>query len=258
MSADGLIANVTLIVALPFLYALKRFLRNCDCRFTQHLETIYFKGESYPFFATRWWNNVSQKIFDQEIAPYFAALGDFQSTVILDIGAATGHFGIVAARLFPGSKVYAFEPAERQRILLARNARLNRVDRFEIEPFGLWNRADTLAFRTVGAESSFARVSRFQGTLDFPEQVQVMPLDQWVADHAIGRIDLIKMDAEGAEIEILEGAQVTLKRFRPRLLVQAYHIRDGVRTFERCAAILRGHGYSISESGNGSGLLCAL
>ena len=259
MPIAELIAESTLTsVTLPLLYSLKNFLRICDCRFTQRQQKIHFQGQAFPFFTTRWWDNVTQEIFDREITPYFSALGDFQPQIIFDIGAATGHFGIVAARLFPGAKVHAFEPAERQRILLARNAKLNRVDRFEIEPLGLWSHSDTLAFRTVGAESSLALVSRFQGTLDFPEQVQVIPLDQWVNDHAIERIDLIKMDAEGAEIEILEGAHTTLTRFRPRLLVQAYHIRGGVRTFERCAAILRGHGYSISESGNGSGLLCAL
>lgn len=245
-------------MALPPLYALKRLLRICDCRFTQRRQQIHFRGHEFLFFATRWWDNVSQEIFDQEIAPYFNALGDFRPTAVVDVGAATGHFSIAAARLFPEAKIYAFEPAVRQRILLSRNAKLNRANRIQIAPFGLWSHSDTLAFRTVGAESSFADVSRFRGVLDFPEKVAVISLDQWIGDNKIQRVDLIKMDAEGAEIEILKGATTTLQRFHPRLLIQAYHSREGARTFERCVEMLRHHSYTIDEYAPPSGLLRAI
>jgi FkbM family methyltransferase len=244
-------------LALPLSYAFKRFLRICDCRLTRRQAHLQFRDHDFPFFATRWWDNVSQAIFEEEIAPYFGALQDFQPMTILDVGAATGHFCVVATRLFPNAEVYAFEPALRQRILLSRNGKLNRVERLHIEPLGLWSHRDTLAFRTVGAESSFASVSRFQGILDFPEKVPVVSLDQWVSENQIERIDLIKMDAEGAEVEILQGAETTLQRFHPRLLVQAYHLREGVRTFERCAEMLKHYSYTVDEYAPPSGLLRA-
>jgi FkbM family methyltransferase len=229
----------------------------CDCLLTRRTQTIRCRTQACRFFCTYWWNDVSQQIFDDEILPYFEALGDFQPSLIVDIGAASGHFGIMAAKTFDCRAVYAFEPAKRQRILLTRNVRLNAVDRLVIEPFGLWNRSDVLPFRTVGAESSFAPVSRFQGVLAFPEMLPVKTLDQWVEDKQIAGIDLIKIDAEGAELEILEGARGSLKRFRPRLLVQAYHIRDGARTFEQCARTLEAIGYAVHEVHPGKGLLYA-
>ena len=238
-------------------YSIKHLLRLCDCLLTHKTEPIRFRENRYHFFCTYWWNNVSQQIFDDEISPYFNALGDFSPSVILDVGAASGHFGIVASRIFDPCTVYAFEPSRRQRILLSRNARLNRVDRLIIEPFGLWNRADMLPFRTVGAESSFAPVSRFRGVLDFPEMLAVSTLDRWSKDKRISRIDLIKIDAEGAEIEILEGAQATLARFHPHLLLQAYHLRNGSRTFERCAHMLKSQGYKVHEFPPHKGLLVA-
>lgn len=239
-------------------YALKRFLRICDSRWTQKTQEVQFRGGRFQFYCTYWWSDASQTLLDSEIAPYLAALGDdFEPSVIIDVGAATGHFAILAAKIFPRSTVYAFEPSKRQRILLARNARLNGVKNLEIEPFGLWNRADQLAFRTNGAESSFEPVSRFQGQLRFLEKVAVLPLDQWAREKSVSGIDLIKMDAEGAEIEILEGAQEVLDRDHPRLLVQAYHLRDGARTLERCAETLQQFHYTTLEAGEGSGLLCA-
>lgn len=238
-------------------YSIKRFLRICDCLLTPKKETIRFRNDLYPFFCTYWWNDVSQRTFQDEIAPYFDALGDFQPSITVDVGAASGHFGIVASKIFPGCRIYAFEPALRQRILLSRNMRLNSVINCEVQPVGLWKTSGNLPFRTVGAESSFAPVSRFQGVLSFPETVAVVSLDRWVEQKGIARVDLIKIDAEGAEVEILEGAQSTLSRFHPRMLIQAYHLRNGTRTFEWCAQTLRSHGYDIEEQSPPSGLLYA-
>ena len=243
---------------LPTPYAIKRFLRVCDSRWSRRRKEVQFRGRSFQFNSTYWWNDASQGLFETEIAPYFAALeSDFDPSVILDVGAATGQFTVLAAALFPQCDVYAFEPSQRQRILLSRNACINEVENFEVEPFGLWKCADQLAFRTNGAEGSFEPVSRFQGTLSFPEKVRVVSLDDWVKEKSLKKIDLIKIDAEGAEIEILQGAQATMDRFHPRVLVQAYHLRDGVRTFERCADILEQHHYTTCEAGAQTGLLCA-
>ena len=243
---------------MPILYSTKRVLRILDSRWTRKTRDVQFRGIRFRFYSTYWWSDVSQTLLETEIAPYFEALErDFKPLLIVDVGAATGHFAILAARLFPGSIVYAFEPSERQRILLTRNARLNEVKNLKIVPFGLWKCADQLAFRTNGAESSLESVSRFRGHLKFLEKVAVLPLDQWVREKGISGIDLIKMDAEGAEIEILEGADAVLRRDHPRLLVQAYHLHEGTRTLERCATMLQRIGYETEEFGLESGLLCA-
>jgi FkbM family methyltransferase len=241
----------------PVLYSIKRLLRILDSRWAHKTRKVQFRGISFEFYVTYWWSDVSQTLLETEIAPYFDVLeNDFNPSVIIDVGAATGHFAILAAKLFPGSTVYAFEPSKRQRILLARNAERNGVN-LEIEPFGLWNRADRLPFRTNGAESSFESVSRFRGQLRFLEKVPVLSLDKWTQEKRLTHVELVKMDAEGAELEILEGASETLRLLRPRLLIQAYHQRNGVRTFERCADLLAHQGYRIQEPAPNSGLLYA-
>lgn len=240
------------------LYAMKTVLRIYDSRWTPRRTKVQFRGRSFSFYSTYWWSDVSQELLKTEIAPYFETLNqDFSPSVILDVGAASGQFTILAAELFPDSTVFAFEPSHRQRTLLSRNARLNEVKNFKIEPLGLWKCADQIPFRTNGAESSFEPVSRFHGILTFPEKVRVVSLDQWVQEKFLQTVDLVKIDAEGAEIEILQGAQQTLDDFHPRVLVQAYHVREGERTFERCAEILKRHRYTVREHGAPSGLLVA-
>jgi len=53
-------------------------------------------------------------------------------------------------------------------------------------------------------------------------------------------VTLVERHAEGAEIEILQGSAAVLERDYPKLLVQAYHLREGKRTPERCSEILQG------------------
>ncbi len=240
-------------------YSIKRWLRILDSRRASKTQEVQFRGRSFRFYSTYWWSDISQALLDREIDPYFAPLKiDFRPSVIIDVGAATGHFAILATQLYPEAKIYAFEPSERQRILLSRNAHLNGVADLEIESLGLWSHADELAFRTNGAESSFESVSRFRGKLPFREKVTVIDLDQWAQKKNVGKINLIKMDAEGAELEILEGARKVLERDHPRLLIQAYHFRDGVRTLESCANTLRAMGYETCETPPTSGLLYAV
>ncbi len=230
-------------------YYLKRFLRLCDSRFCRRQESVHFGGEDFRFFETYWWPNASQPIFEQEIGPYFEVLDSIllNPSLVLDVGAASGHFAIPIARRFPEARVICFEPALRQRLLLKRNAALNKITNFQVESVGLWNKQDLLAFRTNGAESSFASVSRFAGSLPFPEQVPVITLDQWASEHRISSLDLLKADVEGAELAMLEGGRETLQKFHPQLLIQAYHTVDGSRTFERCAAFVEKLGYRVAE-----------
>src|SRR5438105_8954752 len=125
---------------LPTPYNIKRVLRLWDSRLSNKIKQLHFRGRTFEFYETYWWSDASQRLLDAEIAPYFAALEKaFHPAIILDVGAATGQFSILASCLFPRSSIYAFEPAERQRILLSRNMRLNKVVNTKIEPRGLWN-----------------------------------------------------------------------------------------------------------------------
>ncbi|HWZ58279.1 MAG TPA: FkbM family methyltransferase, partial [Gemmatimonadaceae bacterium] len=110
------------------------------------------------------------------------------------------------------------------------------------------------AFRTHGSMSGIAGVSVLPAGLSFRERIHVLSLDQWAAAMSV---DLIKMDIEGAELEALAGARAVLSRDHPDVLMQAYHLRDGARTLERCAAQLTALGYEAREVRAHPGLLFA-
>jgi hypothetical protein len=61
------------------------------------------------------------------------------------------------------------------------------------------------------------------GATSFDAAISTTTIDRLVADHTIPRVDFIKMDIEGSELEALQGAQQTLREFAPRLAISLYH-----------------------------------
>ncbi len=241
------------------LESLKRATRLTEAALTPRRSTVHFEGCDLRLVRSAWWDDATQASFDLEIAGYFEALPrsrEFRRAC--DAGAATGLFSIAACGRYAGLRVHAFEPSWRQRILLRRNLELNQLKgRVDVAPLGLWSTEGRMEFRTHGAISSLRAATTLPQTLAFSEHVAVTTLDGWSQRQGLTGVDLIKMDIEGAEIEALQGARDTLRRDRPDLLIQAYHLRDGARTFERCAALLQQMGYVVREAPSSPGLLHA-
>jgi FkbM family methyltransferase len=142
-------------------------------------------------------------------------------SICLDIGAAQGYFTVLMAKLSgPDGAVHAFEPSELcERI--AYHAELNGRDH---------------VLAPVSAHKRFV----------VGDAVQSDPLsatvDEVVArDASLERVDVIKIDVDGAEADVLRGANRTLERFRPHLFVEV-HSRD---LLNECWRILDGYGYPL-------------
>ncbi len=234
----------------------KRLIRLIEARLTPQSRTVQFRGHSITLTKSVWWDETTQTWFDAEIESYFRIMrAGPKSTLIVDAGASSGIFSLAAARYFPRAHIHAFEPSPRNQILARRNIRRNHVtERVHLYPVGLWNCAGEFAFHSHGAMSSFEKVSAAQG-VSFDEPAKVVTLDSWAEKIGCEKLDVIKMDIEGAEIEALQGAQETIRHFRPEILLQAYHIREGKRTYERCREILSSLGYTCREAGPEPGFL---
>lgn len=139
---------------------------------------------------------------------------------VLDVGAYDGSTSIdYAQAVAPEGRVYAFEPSlENFDLLRRRVAHDPRGRRVRPHPVGCWSRSGRLALRTEGREPS-----QFQISSQGDETINVVSIDDIVADERIGRVDWIKLDVEGAEHEVLLGARETLRAYRPKLAVCVYH-----------------------------------
>lgn len=136
--------------------------------------------------------------------------------VFFDIGSYFGYYSLLAARR--GASVYAFEPAPANFLLLENHIALNALP--QVQPF-------PLALSDVTGRAFFAFASaenRGTGHLadagEAGEDVALTTLDAFVDEHAIARLDALKLDVEGAECRVLAGGRETLRRFRPTMLVE--------------------------------------
>ena len=148
--------------------------------------------------------------------------------VFVDVGANIGEVTMVASkRVGADGLVLAFEPVARNLSELNKNISNNSLGNVRIISSGLSDR-DGVAhiFHSCGQgedrEEHLGLNSLYAGTGDgVPIQsIPLTTLDKFLEECPQERIDFIKIDIEGAELPCLKGAEQTLWRFRPSLIIE--------------------------------------
>lgn len=236
-----------------------KFLRNCLTAATCCRRGVHDVGGCRFETLYGWnWSKPSAADVNAEVAPLLAAVDASFSPVAIDAGAALGMFSIPLLRKFPSVTVHAFEPAASERILLRRNARLNRVaDRLFVQGVCLWNADTVLSFRSHGYIGGVKGVSEPVSALPAEEKIKAVTLDSWWQQNGRPQVGLVKMDIEGSEPEALDGGREMIAKCKPLLLIEAYHMRGGVQTFSGVCSRLSSWGFDVSRSSEASGLVVA-
>ena len=145
--------------------------------------------------------------------------------VFIDAGANDGWYSLFAAqRLGEAGTVWAFEPSQREFDRLARNIELNKFQNIRPYRAALSNFEGVADLSIAGHEH--AGVNTLGGfvhhgiTLLRKERVEVHTLDQLGRVHGMQRVDVIKMDVEGEEGRLIQGARGILENLRPILLFE--------------------------------------
>lgn len=123
---------------------------------------------------------------------------------IFDIGANIGQTSLELAGRFRGSAIYAFEPFEESFCQLAANTRhLPGVNRFKVA----LGEAGEMRRVSVEPKSVFNSLkTNRQSQTSHQEEILVERLDVFCAKQQIARIDFLKTDTEGFDLEVLKGA----------------------------------------------------
>lgn len=147
--------------------------------------------------------------------------------VFVDAGANQGEFSIAAAKVAQQGKIIAFEPVSEYRARLIENVRLNNFGNVEVIPAALGEQEGVLPIydqptnytdgtRHEGLPTLFASESRHHAC----EVVPVKRLDDVLRELGVSRVDVIKLDIEGAEWIALRGAINTITSCRPTLILE--------------------------------------
>jgi FkbM family methyltransferase len=152
--------------------------------------------------------------------------------VALDVGGCWGDTALwLAHHVGEQGQVHTFEPTPRNRQLLQRNLALNphvapRVTVWE-DPLA------PVAGEAVWVRDTVSAGAQMQGELPAADphgresvELRTETIDALVARGAMPRVDFLKIDVEGADVGVLEGAAQTLVEQRPRLALACYHKPD--------------------------------
>lgn len=177
---------------------------------------------------------------------------------VLDIGANVGYIALEMAKHIGASgKVFAFEPDTKNFALLKRNLDLN--PDCNIEPIPLAVSEANAPLRLYKSiidfnDSAHSTLPSEKHSVDFIE-IPATTIDDFVQSRGVQKLNVIKIDIEGAEMSAFKGMRQTLSRFRPMVIAELcaeHQARAGYTTHavkEWMAADVQMQAFKISDNG---------
>ncbi len=144
--------------------------------------------------------------------------------IAFDVGTNLGWYALNCAQVVGSKgKVYAFEPNPAVADRAVENCRLNHLTNVRVEEIALADKTGRLEFYIGDNFGSLVKkVARLDSRKIKRMSVPVTTIDAYVKDLHIKKISLIKIDAEGKDLEVLRGAVQTLRRDHPYLIVEIF------------------------------------
>lgn len=198
---------------------------------------------------------LAQGSFESRTVAYFVERVEQSSEIFADIGANIGFFSILYNQVScENAQVHAFEPLERNRYRMEKNIELNGGCNIEIYPFGISDRSgiDEIWFSEERPGEASLTSKLYSAQSNYSTEIELRRLDDVYDDNNVP--GFLKIDVEGAEVDVLRGGQDLLSNFKPEILMEIHQplleeFGDSVQTL---ISLLEDAGYSSAyhiESG---------
>lgn len=164
-----------------------------------------------------------------------------------DVGANAGYFVLLGSQQVKGNgRVIAFEPVPENVQVLKHQIRLNRLKNVTLENIALSDTSSeerlTVECQNANSHLSAVRICHAPSQPARVIMVKTLTVDDYVAQTGIIP-DVLKLDVEGAERSVLQGARKTLSEARPKCVIST-HSRD-LKT--QCRRFLESNGYFLEN-----------
>jgi FkbM family methyltransferase len=140
---------------------------------------------------------------------------------VLDLGANIGYFSVIAAGLVSDDgHVHAFEPMPQSFFRLRKN--LEPFHWATAHPHAVSNVTGEVPIHYSDKEAAWASIHPLHSREGLPcnSAVSAIRLDDWLLDNLVNRVDFIKLDIEGSELDALLGAKQMLCHFHPTIVAE--------------------------------------
>lgn len=140
--------------------------------------------------------------------------------VCMDIGANIGVISLALGYLCNNGKVYSFEPSVNNFEYLNKNVDINKLNNIEVINKGLYDKDCELDFSYIEEVAGCSFASEVGVREGMMEKISCINFDKWCIENSIDKIDFIKMDVEGAEIRAFQGMINSIKRLKPKMIIE--------------------------------------
>ena len=146
-----------------------------------------------------------------------------EGDIVIDAGAYDGSTALnFAYKTGNSGHIYSFEFFPDSIAHFSRNLDLNPdlAERITIVPNALWSSSNKKLF--IIGKGPGTRVVTSTSDVS-AEEIETLKIDDLVVNKKLARIDFIKMDVEGSELEALKGAEKSIRTYKPKLAISLYH-----------------------------------
>lgn len=180
-------------------------------------------------------------------------------SVIFDVGANVGIMALQFAKAAPKGKVYAFEPTHYAYNKLQRNLELNTqidnvitIQTFVSRESSAQHQLKAYSSWKVDGKRADNKHPVHGGTAMPASDVHAVSLDDFCEREKISRLDFIKIDTDGYEMDVLFGAAGCIKTFKPQIIFEIglYVMEEHNITFMDYWDFFKGMNYELFDSAN--------
>lgn len=206
----------------------------------EFLEKISFK--KLPFFirplilsdivmTSPVWEPYVQKIFILE-----------KNDIMIDVGAHIGTYTIpIASQIGKSGKVLAFEPNPKNSMVLRKNIELNNLNNIIMFENAVSNKNE-ISSLTLSDDPMLSMIIDNGKGEDI--KIECVTLDSVYEKLKLEKVDWLKIDAEGSEIKVMEGAKKILEQFHPKIIIEVRKENEN-----KVKELLKHNGYKIKYLG---------
>jgi FkbM family methyltransferase len=183
-----------------------------------------FEFECFDSYVSRWICNES---LQGRSYPRFDFVTDVR--VVMDVGAYVGDSSLFFSLQYPDAQIFAFEPAAEPYRLLEKNTRSR--SNVHCYNYGLSSSDSNRRLYKGVVDHAASSVRKGRDTTEQSESVRLRSVHEWLGEHDVRAVDVLKIDTEGCEVPILRG----MSEFLPsvKIVYLEFHSEDDRKEIDR-------------------------
>lgn len=224
-----------------------RLVKDCLNRYVYPHMRPDLKPLGYPVEAMFGFHGQHKDAITDQPEPVRAVLSEVfrpkPGEVFIDCGAFLGFGELRIAPEIGAGHLYAIEASSACHALLQRNLAYNGIANVTALHRAVWKDEIELELETGEAQGNTLIEEVQKGTAK--ERVRTISIDGLVDQFGLPRVDMLSLTLNGAEVEALEGADRTLRAFRPRIRLAGWYARGGTKIWQLTTAQLEPYDYRV-------------